>query len=105
MSYEGTVVCAGADHAQPDGVAVNGDVVDREVKVREGSPQRRDHGFDSLGAGGVVRTEVLMFDKVAGDELVGDVEVALVEAFFDQSSDEHFWALGHHRHAFDTVTL
>jgi hypothetical protein len=36
-----------------------GEVVDREVKVGEGAPQRADHGLHSLGAGGVVGAEHL----------------------------------------------
>ena len=67
------VLRAGGDHAQPDGVAVGDEIFDREAEVGERAAQRLDDGPRALGAGSVIRAEVLVLDQLGRGERVHDL--------------------------------
>src|SRR5581483_2578680 len=84
MPHEGPVMRAAAAHAQPDGIARHGEILDLQVEVRVRAVERRDDGLYALSTGGVVRPVVLVLDEVGRGHLVADLEAALVEPLLDQ---------------------
>ncbi len=88
VAHERAVVRAAPRHAEPDEVTIDDEVLDLEMEVRERAAERCDHGLDALGAGCVVRAEVLMLHDVGRGEPVGDAEVAVVEALLDQAAGD-----------------
>ena len=66
------VLRAGGDHAQPHRVAVDDQVLDREAEVGERRRSDSTTARDALGAGGVIRAEVLVLDELGRGERVDD---------------------------------
>ena len=95
VAHERPVVCPGADHAEPDLVAVDGELLDHEVEVGKRTAQGTDHCSDACLARRVVRAEVLVLDELGGRQLVGDLEVPLVEALLDQAAHDDFGGCRH----------
>lgn len=83
-----TGVGARGDHAQPDGIAGDRDVLDCETEVRKRPTQRRDHGAHALCTGRVVGPVVLVLNERGRSDGVDDVHITLVEAFLDQLPDD-----------------
>jgi hypothetical protein len=75
----------------PRRVAADRQILDLQVEVRERPLERGDHGTHSLGARRMVRPEVLVLREGVGRDLVGDVQVARVEALLDQPAKDTLW--------------
>src|SRR5712692_3770908 len=80
---EATDVRAAATLARPDLVAYRDQLVDRDVEVGERAPQVLDGVLGALSP--IAAAAALVLDRPRRDQLVGNRQVALVEALLDQT--------------------
>jgi hypothetical protein len=73
--------------AKPYLVPSGDSVFDSKIQVRHHPSQVRYQGLDAFGASGERRVETLVLDACRAHHFVYGVEVALAEAFFDQSAN------------------
>src|SRR5437899_4572664 len=84
MAREAPQVGAAAALAGPDLVTDRDHLVDGDMEVGKRPPQVLDGVLGALGP--VASAAPLMLDRPRRDQLVGDLEVAPVEAFLDQTA-------------------
>src|SRR5438445_4546100 len=91
---EGPQVGSAAALAGPHLVTDRDDILDGDLEIGERSPQVPDGAFGGFGS--ISADPALVLHGAVGDQLVGDLEVALVEALLDQAAVVSFVDCGGH---------